>query len=141
MEIFGAIIGFLGSLVPFGFKYVQDKSDKKHELKILELQSQIQKENSNQKLNEINVNADISESKSLYKTFYSKIKWIDALNGTVRPVIVYCFFALYVYTKISYLTYTDVFIMGEFWTKTDNTIFLTMIAFYYGQRSMQKILK
>ena len=139
LEVFGAIIGFVGSTIPSIFQYLNDKSDKKHELNVMELQIKSQKELGEQRINEIEISADINENKELYKTYYSKIKWIDAFNGTVRPTLAYCFFALYAYTKFSYMKTVDFFVLEELWTSVDNTIFLTMIAFYFGQRAMRKI--
>ncbi|MFO1242038.1 MAG: hypothetical protein U1E36_02395 [Rickettsiales bacterium] len=38
------------------------------------------------------MNADIAESRALYQTYNTGIRWVDTLNGTVRPVIAYNFF-------------------------------------------------
>ena len=142
MEILGAGIGFAGSVIPTIFKHFQDKADRNHELEIMKLQIKAQKNSAIQRLEEINVNADIKESYGLYKTFYSGIKWIDAFNGTVRPVLAYAFFLLYGWTKFAYFTKSvNNFTLTEIWTSVDNTIFLTIIAYFYGQRAMQKIMK
>jgi hypothetical protein len=142
MELFGAGLGFAGSIIPTIFKHFQDKSDKKHELEIMKLQMKAQEKCGTQRLAEINTNADIKENYSLYKTFYSGIKWIDAFNGSVRPVLAYAFFGLYSWTKFIYFTKSgDNFSLTEIWTSVDNTIFLTIIAYFFGQRAMQKIMK
>jgi hypothetical protein len=142
MEIFGAGVGFVGSIVPTIFKHFQDKSDKKHELEIMKLQMKVQEKYGTQRLAEINADADIKESYGLYKTFYSGIKWVDAFNGSVRPVLAYAFFGLYGWTKIAYFIKSgDAFLLAEMWTSVDSTIFLTIIAYFYGQRAMQKIMK
>ncbi|MFC1659517.1 hypothetical protein ACFL0U_03050 [Pseudomonadota bacterium] len=141
-EIFGAITGFIGAVIPNILKLLQDKFDRKHELEIMKLQIKSQKEFGTHKIEEINVNADIPEKQSLYKTFYSGIKWIDVFNGSVRPTLAYAFFLLYTYTKIAYfLTAGDNFLISEMWTTVDNTIFMTIISFFYGQRAMQKIME
>jgi hypothetical protein len=132
LEIFGAIAGFAGSAIPQILGFFKDRLDKKHELNIRELEARTGIEISKDK-------ADTAETQEIYKTFYSGIKWVDALNGTVRPVITYLFFALYSYTKICYVIEADPFIMSEFWTPVDNTIFLTIISYFFGQRAMQKV--
>lgn len=141
LEIFGAITGFTGALVPSVIKYLQDKNDRKHELEILKMQIKAQKEGNLHRMDEIDIKADVDMSKYLYKTFNTGIRWIDALNGTVRPVIAYAFFVLYSWTKIHYFLNSDIFDISQVWTSTDNTIFLTIIAFFYGQRTMQKLIK
>jgi hypothetical protein len=141
IEIIGALTGFAGSLLPNIFKFVQDKSDKKHELEIIKLQIQANKQEHIARLEEINTSADINEIKITHEIPSSGIKWIDALNGTVRPIIAYAFFILYFWTKIAYMTNTEYFKLSELWTSIDNTIFLTIIAFFYGQRAMQKVMR
>lgn len=141
LEIIGAITGFTGAIVPSAIKYLQDKSDKKHELELLKTQIKAQKEVTLHRMEEIDIRADIEESKYLYKTFRIGIKWIDALNGTVRPIIAYAFFVLYSWTKIYYFVNNDIYDISQVWTSVDNAIFLTIISFFYGQRAMQKIMK
>lgn len=141
LEIIGAITGFTGAIVPSAIKYLQDKNDKKHELNLFKMQIKAQKETELHRMNEIDLKADIEESKYLYKTFRVGIKWIDALNGTVRPVIAYAFFILYAWTKVYYFLNNEIYDLNQIWTSIDNTIFLTIISFFYGQRAMQKIMK
>jgi len=141
IEILGASIGFIGSFVPNIFKFIQDKSDKKHELLVLEMQIKAQKFGHINKLEEINLQGDVAESKALYDTFYSGNKAFDSLNSSVRPILAYAFFLLYVATKIVYIFNVEEFYFEQLWSSIDNTIFLTIISFFYGQRAMQKILK
>ncbi|WP_172795058.1 hypothetical protein [Rickettsia sp. Tenjiku01] len=35
------------------------------------------------------------EQYSLYSTYKLGVSWVDALNGSVRPVLAYSFFAMY----------------------------------------------
>jgi len=141
IEIFGAVVGFASSVIPNIFRYVQDKSDKKHELAILEMQIKSQKLGHLHKLEEINSKADSIESGAIYKTFYSGNRKLDSLNASVRPILAYAFFVLYVGAKIFYVLNTKEFYFSQLWSTIDNTIFLTIISFFYGQRAMQKILK
>lgn len=128
ITLLGSLIGFLSSIIPDVVKIFQDRQDKKHELEILKLQIQREQTAFNQKLEAINVQADIAESKQLYATYKTQIKWVDALNGTVRPVIAYSFFFLYAFLKIEFA--------DNLWTEEDQAIFAGIISFYFGQRSM-----
>ena len=95
-------------------------------------------------LEEIQVVADGIEARALYKTYSIGIKWVDALNGTVRPVLAYSFFLLYAsvkYAQISILLDT-VNILEAFpliWHEEDQTIFAGIISFYFGARSFSKL--
>ena len=132
--LIGSILGFLGSIVPEAFKMFKQYSDDKQELLLLEKQMEFAKQNQKLKLQEINTNADIAESKALYKTYNTGIKWVDALNGTVRPIIAYSFFLLYVFIKIIQAVETP----WALWTPTDEAIFAGVISFYFGRRSLEK---
>jgi hypothetical protein len=95
ITLLGSLLGFLSAAFPDFLKLFRDAQDRKHELKILEMQMEQQKLGASQRLEEIQVNADIAESQALYRTYNTGIRWVDALNGTVRPVIAYSFFILY----------------------------------------------
>ena len=51
----------------------------------------------------IQITSDSLESRALYKTYNVGIKWVDALNGTVRPILAYSFFLLYSAVKYANL--------------------------------------
>ena len=87
ITLLGSLLGFISSMFPDLLKLFRDAQDRKHEITILQMQMEQQKLGASQRLEEIQVNADIAESSALYKTYTTGIGWVDALNGTVRPVI------------------------------------------------------
>lgn len=151
MTLLGSLLGFIGATFPDLLKLFRDTQDRKHELKILEMQMEQQRQGHTQRLEEItvqgNMQADIAESQALYKTYTTGIDWVDALNGTVRPVIAYAFFILYATVKIiSYSAMPEAttsisIIYGTLWTEEDAAIFAGIISFYFGQRAMSKLRK
>lgn len=142
-SIIGTIIGFLGSLIPNLLKLWQDKKDKAHEISLLNIQIEREKLGHTYKMEEINVQADISETEALYKTLKPVgVKWVDALIGTVRPVITYSFFTLYAVVKFfQYRSYGPSHDVFSLWTDADMAIFCTIIAFWFGSRTFQKLYK
>jgi hypothetical protein len=64
------------------------------------------------------------------------IRWVDALNGTVRPVIAYSFFILYALVKGMQFSAGLPWLL---WTEEDQAIFAGIISFYFGQRAMSKL--
>ena len=134
--LLGSLLGFISSTFPSLIKLWQDASDKKHELAVLQMQMQFQAQGHQERIEEINTNADIAESAALYKTYNTGIGWVDELNGTVRPVIAYALFILYASVKI---THFSIEMPWTLWTEEDQAIFAGIISFYFGQRAMNKI--
>lgn len=144
ITILASLVGFISSLIPEIMKFFLDKNDKKHELQILEQQIKIRKETNLSQLEEIVAINGFKESQSLYKTYKTGICWVDALNGTVRPVLAYSFFAIY--TFIKYLQYKVISssvtineIVNILWSVDDQAIFAGIISFYFGQRAVSKL--
>lgn len=144
ITLFGALVGFLGSIAPDIMKLFRDHQDRRHEMAILQLQLEQQRQGHTHRLEEINAQADISEAKALYRTWQSGVKWVDALNGTVRPVLAYAFFLLYGAVKIMQFSMVDLtsplpWQLSVLWGPEDQAIFAGIISFYFGQRAMHKV--
>lgn len=144
VTLLGSLIGFISAAFPDLLKIWRDAADRKHELTILEMQMAQAAQGHQQRLEEINAQADISESRALYKTYYSGIRWVDALNGTVRPVLAYAFFLLYFTIKCMQFAMVDLanplpWHMDMLWSVEDQAIFAGIISFYFGQRAMSKV--
>jgi len=136
ITLLGSLLGFLSAAFPDFLELFRDAQDRKHELKILELQMQQQAQGHANRLEEIQTQADIAESRALYRTYNTGIRWVDALNGTVRPVIAYSFFILYAVVKAMQFSADLPWLL---WTEEDQAIFAGIISFYFGQRAMSKM--
>jgi len=142
VTILGSLVGFLSALFPDIFKLLRDKSDRQHELALAELQMQLQAQGRSERLEEIALQTDAAMAKAAYQTYHSGIGWVDALNGTVRPVLAYGFFMLYVAVKwmqYQMLTLPWQDAVGALWQPEDQAVFSAIISFYFGQRAMRKI--
>ena len=90
LSLIGTAIGFGSSFLPKVLEYFQDKSDKQHELAVMERQAQIA-------LDRTAIEANIREIESLHE-HDAKVSgggFIDGLRASVRPVITYLFMALF----------------------------------------------
>jgi len=145
IALLGSILGIFGSLIPNILKLWQDKSDKKHEIVILNIQIERERLGHIQRLEEISTQADIEETQALYKSMKPVgVKWVDALTASVRPILTYAFFALYAYVKIPLImkgAHGDVYspFYTVIWSEMDVAIFCTVITFWFGNRTFQKI--
>lgn len=144
MTLLATMLGFISSTFPDMLKLFRDAQDRKHELIILQMQMQQQAQGHTNRLEEIQVEADIAESRALYRTYTTGIRWVDALNGTVRPVLAYAFFLLYFIIKCMQFAVIDLshplpWHLATLWSVEDQAIFAGIISFYFGQRAMSKV--
>ncbi|GAB4167837.1 MAG: hypothetical protein Tsb006_6710 [Rickettsiaceae bacterium] len=146
ITLLASIAGFISSIVPEIIKYFKDINDKKHELNILDKQIEYNKTSASKTLEEIYISRDVLEQASLYTTYKTDIKWIDMLNGSVRPVLAYSFFLMYMCVK--YLQYKAISTSAHIieyidviWNVDDQAIFAGIISFYYGQRTFRRFWK
>lgn len=145
ITLFASLIGFVSSLIPDAMKLLRDQADRRHELTILQLQLEQQKQGQSARIEEIRTQADGAQAQALYKTYRTGIHWVDALNGTVRPVLAYAFFALYALVKAwQFMLLPAVPLpwhLEMLWNEEDRAIFAGIMAFYFGQRAMSKVRK
>jgi hypothetical protein len=145
ITLLASIAGFFSSIFPEILKIFKDKNDKKHELEILDRQIKFNKAKEIYQMQEIEIRRDILEQAALYQTYKTGISLIDALNGTVRPVLAYSFFIMYCGVKT--LQYTALKSgaanLHEYvqllWSVDDQAIFAGIISFYFGQRTFSKV--
>jgi len=143
MTLLASAIGFIGSLFPELLKLYRDKQDRTHELTLLQLQLEQQKQGVSERLEEIRIATEASESTALYQTYRSGVAWVDALSGTVRPVLAYGFFVLYAVVKgLQFSALGDAPLPWQIealWSEEDRAIFAGILSFYFGQRAMGKL--
>lgn len=162
VALLSAMLGFLGSAFPDFIKLFRDGRDRAHELALLRLQMEYDREKLAAqregaqveyayKLQEIGVaerqalNAGAGTAEGA-----SGIAWVDALAGSVRPVVTYCFFATYVAVKLCQLQLlldpalpwqqglSAAQAMVSLWGEEDMGIFAAVIAFWFGSRALGK---
>jgi acyl-coenzyme A synthetase/AMP-(fatty) acid ligase len=147
LTLLGSLLGFISSTFPDLLNIWKDRADRNHELAILDRQMEAQKLNQSNRLEEIHVQADISESKALYShaSQPSGVPWVEALRATVRPMITYAFFVLFATVKIAALfqllnsgfTVADSLII--IWDGETQALFAAVMSFWFGQRALTKL--
>ena len=148
LSLLGSVLGFGTSFLPKVMDFFQDKQDKKHELAIMEVQIRQQKEVAVQQLEMVNVEADIREIEAIQKSVKNTdVKWIDGLRGSVRPVITYCFFGLFIFVEISaYVSLTASGISSLqavqlVWDDEIMALFAAVLSFWVGGRAINRSRK
>ena len=150
LTLLGSLLGFLSSLVPWVLKFLKEKEDRTHELEILDRQVEVLKLQHSHRLEEIRGLGEVTELKALYR--YPRVigvKWVDALSGSVRPILTYAFFALYGVVKVVQVFHVGqlvetgggLAIIATIWHEEDQALFAAVMSFWFGQRAMGKIRK
>ena len=164
IALFSALLGFVSSAVPDFIRLFRDSKDRAHEITLLKLQMEYEREKlaaaqqanmavHASQLQAIELQAGISEQQALnarVSESLTGIHWVDALSGSVRPMITYAFFALYFLVKCAQfyllmhpmLPWQSTMMLSQalvsLWTQEDIAIFSAIMAFWFGSRALGK---
>ncbi|MEM2124983.1 MAG: hypothetical protein QXQ53_01135 [Candidatus Methanosuratincola sp.] len=137
LQIITALLGGTLGVLPEVIKYFKTKQDQRHELEVMKLQIENTRLLGTQRLEEVQIQRDISESASIYQFAApprkSGVKFFDGLvyllNGLVRPLVTYWLFLAYVLNKYSLLSTP--------WTEFDESLLAGVAAFWFSNRAMR----
>ena len=164
IALLSALVGFISSAAPEFFKLFREGKDRSHEVTLLKMQMEhdrqkqasaqaAQGEESLRHLQAIELQRDAAEMMALnarVKESLVGVRWVDALSGTVRPVLTYVFFGMYATVKIAQyhvitaatLPWHPTLDLAQtitlLWTQDDMALFTAIIAFWFGQRALGK---
>ena len=104
LSLFGSLLGFGTSFLPTLLGFFEQGQKNRHQLKLLDAQAKHAEVLSKLKIEELDAQADVSESENLYKhaaeiARSNKSSFISALQASVRPVVTYFFFILFATIK------------------------------------------
>lgn len=144
IALLGAFLGFLSSLVPELMQMANSKDQRANELALRKAELDAQRDGVVLQSRAQELTAQSEQDKVLYATYYSNSPWVDAFNGTVRPILTYGFFSLYCFAKYhqidaaiamhSTLPWHDVASM--IWGEEDSGLLASVVSFYFGRRAM-----
>ena len=141
ITLFASIVGFIGSIIPEIIKIIKSHKENLHELAILDKKIELSKIEQNNKNNFQEPIEKIDFVQRCEEKFESK--WVESLNATVRPVIAYGFFIIYLFVKIVkykiIAQHNMIHVIDVIWELEDQASFAGIISFYFGQRTFRKI--
>ena len=146
MALLGSLLGFGTSFLPQVLDFFNKRQEHKNKLEEMRLRGELAAAGVDLQIKVLDKQAEIEEVKGLY-AHDAGIKsggFVDALRGSVRPVITYCFFALFVATKVVIML--KVMELGGDWMAgvelmwDDETAGLmsAILAFWFGNRAVSK---
>ena len=148
MTLLGSLLGFGSSFLPEVLNFFKAGQEHKQKMESMKLEMELMSKRSELQLNMLDKQAGIKETEGLYK--HDSIDaggFVNALRGSVRPVITYAFFGLFVAVQIVIM----VKVMNEggnwaaavtlMWTAETSGLFAAIMSFWFGNRAVSKYLK
>ena len=140
-------LGILGSLLPSVIRIFERKQEMKYELELNKVKLEAAVQNAQIQIAIEDAKADVADAQSV-RSFDSNVdggRFINALRSSIRPVITYVFFALFIAVKIA-AAYVMIStgqsipeMMKAIWDADTAALFGTIIAFWFGSRVMEKM--
>ena len=145
----GGLGGGLLRLLPEGLNLIKQKMANGHELEMMDKQLKIQEAIGAEKLQEAQVvgAAQVETAQvagAVETTKATGIRFLDVLNGSVRPVITYWTFALYALAKTIVVVVGfqagsgAVALVPILWTAHDSAMLSGMLSFWFLGRVLDK---
>ena len=145
ISLLGSILGFASGVVPEIVGYFRKKQDHQFELELYEAKAKYATVLSENKLKEVDLKAEIQELKSLYKhdaSLKTESSFISTLRASVRPVITYFFFLMFVGVEASVIfDLVEPALIDEIWNENTQGLLAAVLTFWFGSRAMSKVMK
>jgi hypothetical protein len=146
LALLSPLFGILGSLLPSIVRIFERKQEIKYELDLAKLKIDAAERQADLQFNVEVVKASAVERQSLldHDKSIDGGKYLNALRASIRPVITYSFFLLFVAVKVAaaYVMIDKGMSMPEMlsavWDVETMSLFSTIIAFWFGSRMMEK---
>jgi len=159
ITLLSTLVSFLAGGLPKLLDFFQDKSDKKHELALTNLQKEKELEMvklgfvAQQRVEEIRTDqiamqTAVQERESLYKHDIEIGKgasqWVVNLRASVRPAITYGLFLIFCFVEVAgfwYATQVEAdfsVVLDQLWDDETQLIWASVVAFWFGTQAFSK---
>ncbi|MEK9768170.1 MAG: hypothetical protein VW683_04525, partial [Betaproteobacteria bacterium] len=140
MALLGSLLGFGTSFLPEVLNYFKANQEHKHNLERMQLEMDLMSKRAELKIQILDKEADIAETEGLYShdRGLDGGGFVNALRASVRPVITYVFFGLFVAIKVTALiALMDSGVeMGRalsmLWDSETSALFSCVLSFWFG---------
>jgi hypothetical protein len=159
ITLLSTLVSFLAGGLPKLLDFFQDKSDKKHELALANLQKEKELEMiklgfvAQQRVEEIRTDqialqTAVQERESIYKHDIEIGKgasqWVVNLRASVRPAITYGLFLIFCFVEVAgfwYATQVEAdftVVLDQLWDDETQLIWASVVAFWFGTQAFSK---
>jgi hypothetical protein len=153
LSLLGTLLGFGTSIIPSIFDFFKEKSKRAADLEELKLRADLQARGIELSIKQVKAQVEVEESKAkaveaagLY-AHDASLKggsFVEAMRASLRPVITYVFFLLFVLIKVCALISLlksgspVVDALPKLWDEETAGLFSAVIAFWFGNRAFDK---
>jgi hypothetical protein len=149
MSLLGSLLGFGTSFLPEVLNFFKAGQEHKQKLETMKMEAELMEKRSALKLEELDKQADIAETKGIYEHDRSIDAggFVNALRGSVRPIITYAFFLMFAATEVVIIVkvlesggdWKDAVTL--MWTPETQGLFAAIMSFWFGNRAVSKYMK
>jgi hypothetical protein len=147
LSVIGSLIGFASSTAPAITDHFRQKNSQKFELEKMKFAAELRKDGYDFELKAFEAQAADKEHERLMQhdiSINQGTGFISAIQKSVRPVITYCFFGLFLAIEITLLrealnsgmSVADS--LNVLWDEDTKAIFAAIISFWFGSRAIDK---
>lgn len=150
-SIIGSIFGGIFRLAPEVMKIFDRANERKHELKMFELSTELEKIKGDYKVEEKYVDYSVAQMQAIQaaaeaegKIASKSYKWVSAAVALVRPSITYAMFALYLIVKFTFIIsglnseIAWIEVVRANWTNDDWGVLTMILTFHFVGRPIEK---
>ena len=143
LSLLGSLLGFGTSFLPKLLGFFEEKRDQAHDLKLIDKQLEQQIKLGEQKLQFMNVEADIRETEALQKSqtkmTVKSSQWVINLSSSVRPIMTYLLFLEFmILTFMLAFNSIDLEMYNRIWSNEIQAVWAAVVSFWFGQRSFNR---
>jgi len=146
IALLGSVLGFGTSFLPQILNFFQQKQEHKNKLEELKVRGELAAQGVDLQIKVLDKQAEIEETKAVYNYANPSSGFAAGLAASVRPVITYLFFALFMATKVvimikvmqdggDWMTGVDLMFDDE-----SRALFAAIISFWFGNRAVSKFM-
>ena len=146
IALLGSVLGFGTSFLPQILNFFQQKQEHKNKLEELKVRGELAAQGVDLQIKVLDKQAEIEETKAVYNYANPSSGFAAGLAASVRPIITYLFFALFMATKVvimikvmqdggDWMTGVDLMFDDE-----SRALFAAIISFWFGNRAVSKFM-
>lgn len=153
LSLLGGGLGAVIRYIPEILKLFTDKKDRDHEYRMTQLQLEIDRARAEQQIDLVHAQGAVATSAAEMTAYLeaikgqaqlSGVKWIDAVNQSVRPVCTYWWLLLFTVYKvcviwgaIEHFSDMDSF-LADLWTANDAGTLSMILGFWFVDRAIKR---